>query len=297
MIKLIIKVGSRDSKLAIAQSNIALAEIKKNYSTEFELISMKTTGDMILNKTLDKIGGKGLFIKELNDALFNSKVDICVHSLKDVPMDIDENFPILAYLKRENPLDVLILPKGIKQIDSKLPIGTSSKRRAYQLKNIYPKCYIKPIRGNLITRLKKLDDGEYSALVLAYAGIKRLNLEDRISRVFTEDEILPACCQGIIAIQGLSGKDYPFLKNISHKETEYIAKCERSFVREFDGGCSKPISAYATINGNKIMLKGYYSTDDNSIQIKQTITDDISKYEQIGVLLAKKIKEILNEKR
>ncbi|WP_317368755.1 hydroxymethylbilane synthase [uncultured Tyzzerella sp.] len=291
-----IKIGSRESKLAVEQSNIVIRQLKKHYKNiDIELLTMKTTGDIILNKTLDKIGGKGLFIKELDSALIENKTDISIHSLKDMPVDIDENLPIIAYLKRENPLDVLILPKNHNNIDIKKPIGTSSKRRSFQLEKIYKGYMFKPIRGNIQTRLEKLDSGEYSALVLAYAGIKRLNLEDRIFKVFNSDEILPACGQGIIAIQGKKGQDYSFLEFLNDKNTEYEAKCERAFVRELNGGCSLPICAFATIKNNEILLKGFYADDSNYI-LKEKI-GKIEDYEKIGIDLAKEFKVIINENR
>lgn len=291
-----IKIGSRESKLAVEQANIVIRQLKSQYKNiEIELLTMKTTGDIILDKTLDKIGGKGLFIKELDKALIDNKTDISVHSLKDMPMDIDESLPIIAYLKREIPLDALILPKGINYIDIKKPIGTSSKRRVFQLKKIYKEHSFKPIRGNILTRLEKLDNGEYSALVLAYAGIKRLNLEERIFKIFNNNEILPACGQGIIAIQGKKGKDYSYLDFLNDKNTEYEAKCERAFVRELNGGCSLPICAFATIKNDKIILKGFYA-DNNNYILKEEI-GNIEDYEKIGIDLAKKFKEIINENR
>lgn len=291
-----IKIGSRESKLAVEQANIVIKQLKSQYKNiEIDLLTMKTTGDIILDKTLDKIGGKGLFIKELDKALINNKTDISVHSLKDMPMDIDENLPIITYLKREIPLDVLILPKGINYIDIKKPIGTSSKRRVIQLKKIYKEHSFKPIRGNILTRLENLDNGEYSALVLAYAGIKRLNLEERIFKIFNNNEILPACGQGIIAIQGKKGQDYSYLDFLNDKNTEYEAKCERAFVRELNGGCSLPICAFATIEKDKIILKGFYA-DDNNYILKEKI-GNIEDYEKIGIDLAKKFKEIIDENR
>lgn len=287
-----LRIGSRDSKLAVKQSNMVIDQILKNHKDiDIELITMKTTGDIILDKTLDKIGGKGLFLKELDKALIDNKTDISVHSLKDMPMDIDEDMPILAYLERENPLDVLILPKGKTEIDKTKPIGSSSKRRVLQLEKLYPECYFKPVRGNLQTRLQKLDNGEYSALVLAYAGIKRLGLEDRIFKIFSSEEIIPACGQGIIAVQGKKGQEYPFIKELNNKKAEYEARCERAFVRELDGGCSLPICAYAILEGDEISLTGFYADDNNYIIEKMTSKKE--DFEKIGIELAKKVKELI----
>lgn len=287
-----LRIGSRESKLAVKQSNMVIEEIRKNHKDiDIELITMKTTGDIILDKTLDKIGGKGLFLKELDKALIEDRTDISVHSLKDMPMDLDENMPIVAYLERENPLDVLILPKGKTTIDKTKPIGSSSKRRVIQLEKLYPDCTFEPVRGNLQTRLEKLDNGEFSALVLAYAGIKRLGLEDRIHKVFTSEEIVPACGQGIIAVQGKTGKEYPFLKELNDEKAEYEARCERAFVRELNGGCSLPISAFAVLDNDKINLKGFYADDNN--YIIEELSGSKEDFEEIGIKLAKKVKEMI----
>lgn len=290
-----LKVGSRESKLAIIQSNIVIDKIKEqNKEIDISLITMKTTGDIILDKTLDKIGGKGLFVKEIDNALVNGIIDISVHSLKDIPMQISSELPIISYIKRENPLDVLILPKGKNQIDKTKPIGTSSKRRTIQLQKIYTEHKFKPIRGNLITRLQRLDDGEYSALVLAYAGIKRLGMEHRISRIFTQEEVVPACCQGIIAVQGKKSDKYSFLLPLNDEKTECEAKCERAFVRELNGGCSKPICAFSTISGDGITLTGFYASENEELVIKKTVKGNKKDNEKIAVELAHMFKEIIN---
>lgn len=261
-----IRVGSRESKLAVIQSQIVIDTIKKHHKDlEVELITMKTTGDKILDKTLDKIGGKGLFVKELDKALLNHEIDIAVHSLKDMPMDVKEELPILAYTKREDARDVMILPKGVDVLDETRPIGSSSLRRTLQLKKLYPNMKIEPVRGNVITRLAKLDAGEFSALVLAAAGIKRLGLEERISKEFTVEEILPAAGQGIIAIQGRKGEDYSYLSCINDKESELVATCERAFIKELNGGCTSPVAGYATIIDNIITLNCMYENGEKAV--------------------------------
>ena len=196
-------IGSRESRLAVIQSEMVRDYILSyNKDCEVELLTMKTTGDKILDRTLDKVGGKGLFVKELDKALLEKKSQLSVHSLKDMPMEVPEELPLLAFSKREDPRDVLVLPEGIKELDESKPIGCSSLRRTLQLKELYPNMEFKSVRGNVQTRLKKLDEGQYSALVLAAAGLKRLKLENRISRYFEPEEVLPAAGQGILAIQG-----------------------------------------------------------------------------------------------
>ncbi len=287
-----IRVGSRESKLAVLQSQIVIDIIKKNCPEyEIELVTMKTTGDKILDRTLDKVGGKGLFVKELDRALLEKEVDITVHSLKDVPMIINDEIPISAYTKCECPYDVLVLPRDKNEIDFSKPIGSSSMRRAIQLKKIYPMADIKPIRGNVITRLKKLDDGEYSALVLAQAGLNRLGFQDRISKVFTDIEIIPAAGQGVIAVQARKGENYDFLRYINDVNSEICAKAERAFVRELDGGCSSPIAAFAKINGDEITITGLFA-DDKTTEI-QKISGNINDGETLGLELARRIKEVI----
>ena len=194
-------IGSRESKLAVVQSEMVKKAIEDSHEDiEVEIYTMKTTGDKILDRTLDKIGGKGLFVKELDKALLDRKTDISVHSLKDMPMEVPKELPLLAFSKREDPRDVLVLPQGVHTLDKTKPIGCSSLRRILQLKELYPDMECKSVRGNVQTRLKKLDSGEYSALILAAAGLKRLGLEARISRYFQPEEMIPAAGQGILAV-------------------------------------------------------------------------------------------------
>lgn len=252
-------VGSRESKLAVIQSEMVIKAIKEyDDNIDVELVTMKTTGDIILDKTLDKIGGKGLFVKELDKALMDRRADLTVHSLKDMPMEVPAELPLLAFSKREDPRDALILPEGVSEIDFERPIGCSSLRRKLQLEKLFPEASFKPIRGNVQTRLAKLDRGEYSAIVLAYAGIKRLGLEERVSRLFSTEEILPAACQGILVVQGRAGYEVPYLAEFTDEEAKLTALAERSYVRTLDGGCSSPVAAYACVDGDEITIKGFY---------------------------------------
>ena len=174
-----VRIGTRESKLAVIQSRI-VGDYLTSLGIKYELVKMKTTGDKILDKTLDKIGGKGLFVKELDHALLEGRSDISVHSLKDMPMELPEELPIIAFSEREDPRDVLVLPEGATEIDFSKPIGSSSFRRRIQIEKLYPQAKVESVRGNVQTRLKKLDEGQYGALVLAAAGLIRLGLEDRI---------------------------------------------------------------------------------------------------------------------
>ena len=294
-----ITVGSRESKLAVIQSNIVIDALKNSHpEINVELLTMKTTGDIILDKTLDKIGGKGLFVKELDKALIDGRADLTVHSLKDMPMQISDELPIVAFSKREDPRDVLVLPKGVDMLDRSKPIGSSSKRRQLHLKKLYPDMEVKPIRGNLQTRLKKLDDGEFSAIVLAYAGLKRLGLENRASKVFSPSEMVPAACQGILAVQSRTDFDVRLLKDFNDEETKSIAMAERSFVTELDGGCNSPVAAFAEIENGNITLTGFY-VDEYENQLTKTVTgplkDGVALGRQLAQNMKRKLKEMRNE--
>lgn len=289
--KKIIKVGSRDSKLAVLQTQIVIDEIKRhNPELEIELTTMKTTGDLILDRTLDAIGGKGLFVKELDRALLDGRVDITVHSLKDLPMEQDPRLPVVAFSARGNPFDALVLPQGASEIDFSKPIGCAGARRRIQLQKLFPDCTVAPIRGNVITRLQKLDSGEYSALVLAAAGLERLNLQTRISRIFTPEEILPSAGQGVLAVQVRADFPIDFLAKIDDQDARDTILCERAFVKALDGGCSSPVAAYATLDGENIALTGLY-VDENNNFTTAVIVGCRKDGESLGATLAKNMKE------
>ena len=284
-------IGTRESLLALIQSEIIKEYIEtQRPDAEVALLKMKTTGDKILDRTLDKVGGKGLFVKELDRALLEKRSDLSVHSLKDLPMEVSEELPVLAYSKREDPRDVLVLPKGASELDFSKPIGSSSKRRVLQLKKLYPEAEFASVRGNIQTRLKKLDSGEYSGLILAAAGLKRLGLESRISRYFEPEEVIPSAGQGILAVQGRAGEDYEYLNGYSDEESTYTAICERAFVRELDGGCSSPIAAFARIQDGQISLTGLYCEEDSDIFRKGEKRGPVGEAKSLGVALAQELK-------
>lgn len=285
-------IGSRESNLAVIQSKIVRDYIcENNNEVAPELLTMKTTGDKILDRTLDKIGGKGLFVKELDKALLAGQTDLCVHSLKDMPMEIPEDLPVVAYSKREDPRDVLVLPKGVKELDLTKPIGSSSLRRILQLKKLYPEAEFKSIRGNVESRLAKLDSGEYSGIVLAAAGLKRLGLEERISRYFTIEEMIPAAGQGILAVQGRKGETYPYLEGFQDEQAKYAAIAERAFVRELNGGCSSPVAAHGVITKEEICLWGLYYKEETGEYFTGNIRGACSEAEALGIALAHRLKE------
>lgn len=284
-------IGSRDSKLAVIQSNMVLDYLKSQDAPDVKLVTMKTTGDMILDKTLDKIGGKGLFVKELDRALVMGEVDLTVHSLKDMPMEISDEIPIIAFSKREDPRDCLILAEGLTKLDISRPIGCASKRRTVQLQKLYPEADIRPIRGNVQTRLRKLDSGEYGAIVLAVAGIKRLGLDERIHKIFSTEEVIPAAGQGILAVQGRKNRGYSYLDGFEDREGRIAALGERAFVRELDGGCSSPVCAYCTVKKEEVTIKGLYVDDSNNVYIDQ-VSGKAKDVEELGKSLARRLKEV-----
>lgn len=291
-VRRVIRIGSRESKLAVTQSQIVIEAIQKAHKEiEIELVTMKTTGDIILNKSLEKVGGKGLFVKELDIALREGKIDLSVHSLKDMPMEIPVDLPLIGFSKREDPRDVLILKEGF-HIDTDVGIiGSSSKRRILQLKCLYPNLEYKIIRGNVQTRLRKLEEEDYSGTVLALAGIKRLGLESVVSKVLSTNEMIPAAGQGILAVQGRSGEDYSFLDSFFSKESAIISSCERAFVTALNGGCTSPIAGYAQVKGNEIELRGLYCEEDSEEMHIGTIHGDCKDAVKLGETLAKKLKK------
>lgn len=287
-----LRIGSRESRLAVIQSRMVMEAIAKaEPAAELELVTMKTTGDKILDKTLDKIGGKGLFVRELDQALREGKVDFTVHSLKDMPMEVPEDLPLAAFSSREDPRDVLVLPEGVAELDPTKPIGCSSRRRQLQLKKLFPHVDIQPVRGNVQTRLAKLEAGQFSALVLAAAGLKRLGLTNRISRYFESEEILPAAGQGILVVQTRKGMNTDCLRLMHDEKTACCAKAERAFVRELNGGCSSPVAAHATVDGETLILTGFYVSPDETIQRKGSIRGGVPDAETLGRTLARLLKE------
>lgn len=300
----VIKIGTRESRLAVVQAEVLAAYIRRFCKgKEAELVTMKTTGDKILDRTLDKVGGKGLFVKELDSALRKGSTDISVHSLKDVPMEVAGDLPILGVSAREDARDALVLPLGEAELNFAQPLGTSSPRRAMQLGRLFPQMEIKSVRGNVQTRLAKLDRGEYSGLVLAAAGLKRLGLEERISRYFTVEEMIPAAGQGILAIQGRQGEDYGYLEGFFDEKAAYCAAAERSFVRALGGGCSSPIAAYAKIvpagngtgaensGGEEVLtLTGLYAREDGWEYKTASAAGKKEEAERLGEALAREIR-------
>lgn len=291
-----LRVGSRDSKLAVMQTELVLEQIHKRHpEVTIELVTLKTTGDLILDKTLDKIGGKGLFVKELDAALLEGRIDLSVSSLKDLPMEENPELPVVCYAKRGDARDALVLPENTLHQPVGQNIGSSSARRQLQLKALFPDAAVSSVRGNIVTRLAKLDRGEYSALILASAGLKRAGLAHRISRIFSPEEMLPAAGQGTLAVQARADFDASFFDGIHDVPTMYTALAERAFVRALNGGCSSPIAAYAAVQGQEMKLTGLHYSEASGRHVVRSIVGDVRQAELLGEQLAVLCKKELEE--
>jgi hydroxymethylbilane synthase len=262
---------------------------------EFEFVTMKTTGDVILDRNLDEVGGKGLFVKELDIGLRSGQIDFAVHSLKDMPMITPEDLPIVSYTKRENPFDALVMPTGDQDIDLTKPFGCSSARRKLQLEKLYPGVTVKGIRGNVLLRLQKVDSSDYAATILACAGLRRLGLQHRISKIFSENEMIPAAGQGILAVQARAGEDYTYLSCVDDAAARIASMAENAFIRRLDGGCSSPIAAYANITGADVRLYGLHYDEESGNHITGTMTMPCKDAEKLGLTLAEQLQSRLRE--
>ncbi len=285
-----VRIGSRESLLAVRQAEIIRDQILRLCpETEVEIVTMKTTGDKILDKSLAKIGGKGLFVKELDRALMDGRIDIAVHSLKDVPMEENPDFPILACGRREDPRDVLLLKPGLHKLPEDGVVGTSSSRRMIQMKRLFPGCSFRGIRGNVQTRLRKLETEGYDGTLLAAAGLNRLDMAHVIGKYFSVDEIIPAAGQGILAVQGRKDARWEWLDQINDRDARAAAEAERQFIRAVGGDCTSPCAAHAQIHGSELKLTGLYYRENSEDYATDTIISEISKARQAGEELAQKM--------
>ncbi len=272
-----IKIGTRKSKLALAQTNMVVNEIKKYFpSINIEVVHFTTKGDKVLNKPLINIGGKGVFVTEIEDALLNKEIDLAVHSAKDLPLKLQDNLTISAVLTRGNYRDTLVTVKG-KEIDfsKETVIGTGSNRRKLAFKNLYPNATFKDIRGNVDTRLNKLYNGEYDGIILAMAGLERLDLLSDSRFTFTPfdyKEFVPAPCQGIIAIESRNNDLTEILSKINHKDTFYSFQTERHILNILNADCGMPLGAYSFVENNKINV--VYTRDSKEIITKSDLIEN-----------------------
>lgn len=307
MSKRVIKVVSRDSALAMWQTQFVIDCLRKVTDCyEFEIVSLKTKGDKILDVSLAKIGDKGLFTKELEDGLLSGEMDFAVHSLKDIPTVLPDGLQLSAMLTRHNPADVLIsekyasfdaLPQGAK-------VGTSSLRRKAQLLHKRPDLNIQDLRGNVNTRMRKLKEENFDGIILAAAGVERMEWKDAITEELSYDVCLPAVSQGVIAVETRSNDSeiIALVQLIHDKESEICVTAERALLRALEGGCQIPIAGYAHIEGMEVVLDGLVGTIDGTTIIREQARGHITQAELVGEQLAEKLstkggKEILEQIR
>ncbi|GLI53890.1 hydroxymethylbilane synthase [Thermodesulfovibrio yellowstonii] len=306
-----IVIGTRGSKLALWQANWVKDKLQTLYpELKVEIEKIKTTGDKILDAPLAKIGGKGLFVKEIEEALLSKRVDLAVHSMKDVPTEIPEGLQISAICEREDPRDVFISKEGIllKELPQGAVVGTSSLRRTVQLKALRSDLVIKPLRGNVDTRIRKLREGEFHAIVLAMAGLKRMGFEDIVTQPFPEDLMIPAIGQGAIGIETRIDDDFvnERIKHLNHEETAICITAERAFLSVMGGGCQVPLACHARIinlqpSAFSLKLVGIIGDPEDKIPIiRGSCEGSLSQAERLGADLAKELlkrggKEILEK--
>ena len=294
-----VKIVSRKSQLALVQTHWVQGELQKYFpDINFEVHTMSTQGDKILDVALAKIGDKGLFTKELEVSMLSKETDIAVHSLKDLPTKLPEGLILGCVTERENPADALVVHEKYKDCQlATLPagavIGTSSLRRLAQLRHHYPHLEFKDVRGNLNTRLAKLDAGEYDALILAAAGLQRLEMGDRIHQIIPPEISLHAVGQGALGIECRDGDEsiLNILKTLQDQPTAYRCYAERSFLRELEGGCQVPIGVNTEITGDQLTLTGMVASLDGKTLIKDVVKGLATDAENIGIELANKLKE------
>ena len=292
-----ITIGSRGSKLALLYAQKAKDTIVKVTNLRDEDVQIKaitTKGDQIQDTRLSEIGGKGLFSSNIEKELQDKNIDIAVHALKDLPAIETKGLITDTFLERTDPSEILISEnkKKLRELNSKAIIGTSSFRREYQIKKIRPDINCKLIRGNVDTRLKKLKDGMYDAIILSYAGIKYLELEKEISEIFSADEIIPSAGQGIIALQCREDDQeiLSILKQINHTKTYQRAHAERNILKVLEGDCETAVGAYSKIDGDNITVEAELFSLDGSQRFYEKQTSNVKKFKEIGLEIGKILK-------
>lgn len=289
-----IKIATRKSPLALWQANYVAEKLKQYHPTlTIELVTMTTKGDKILDAPLAKIGGKGLFVKELEVAMLSKEADIAVHSMKDVPMFFPEGLVLHTICPREQPFDAFVSNhfKTIKDLPAGAVVGTSSLRRKSQLKALRPDLLIRDLRGNVGTRLAKLDAGEYDAIILAAAGLIRLDKEHRIAEIIASEIILPAVGQGAVGIECREDdvNIQNLLKPLHCEKTACRVYAERAMNERLNGGCQVPIAGFAVLEGNQLKLQGLVASENGDEIIKKQQTGCVDQYREIGLNVAEKL--------
>lgn len=289
-----IVIASRESLLAMWQAKFIQKCLGELYpQTEISILGMTTRGDQILDQSLSKIGGKGLFIKELEQALEDGRADIAVHSMKDMPMNVPEGFKLAAITEREDPRDAFVSNQytSLQELPEGSIVGTSSLRRESQLRAQFPHLKVQPLRGNVQTRLRKLDEGQYAAIILAAAGLKRLELSDRITALLDPEQSLPAVGQGALGIECRADRDdlVELLRPLHHMETAYCVEAERSMSRVLGGSCQVPLGAFAEIVDGTLQLRGFVAQPDGT----RVVSDALNGKPEAGIKMGQELAEKL----
>ena len=290
-----IVIATRESALAMWQARHVQARIAALYpGIEIEILGMTTEGDRKLGSSLAKIGGKGLFVKELEDALASGRADIAVHSMKDVPMDLLPGHVIAAVPERADPRDAFVSHRysDIAGLPAGARVGTSSLRRESQLRAARPDVAVEPLRGNVQTRLRKLDEGQYDGILLAAAGLQRLNLQERIRALLAPERSLPAAGQGALAVECRAARDdvLALLEPLNHAPTAAAVRAERAVARTLAGSCNVPLAAYAEVAEDRLRLRAYVGSPDGTRVVRGSREGTVSDAEEIGVALARELR-------
>lgn len=292
--KEILRIATRQSPLALWQANFVKAELEKYHpNLTVELVTMVTKGDVILDTPLAKIGGKGLFVKELELALLEERADIAVHSMKDVPMSFPEGLGLAVICEREDPRDAFVSNRyaSLAELPEGAIVGTSSLRRQCQLMAAYPHLTVKSLRGNVGTRLSKLDNGEYDAIILASAGLIRLGMPERIKSFISVEDSLPAAGQGAVGIETRVNDTHVlnYLAKLNHNPTACCVMAERAMNTRLQGGCQVPIGGFATLNGEELELNALVGSLDGSTIIRASGKAHQRDAEQLGIRIAEQL--------
>lgn len=297
MSKKVVKVGTRDSILAMWQTQFVVDELKKvTDQYEFEIISLKTKGDKILDVALAKIGDKGLFTKELEVGLLAGEIDFAVHSMKDMPTALPEGLQISSMLKRHNPADAFVSDKynSFMELPEGAKVGTSSLRRRAQLLHARPDLDIHDLRGNVQTRMRKMRDENFDGIILAAAGLERLEMFDEIKEELSYDICLPAVSQGVIGVETRENDEeiIALVQLVNDKQAEICVKAERALLKSLEGGCQIPIGAYAELTEDTVVLEGMVGSLDGKTIIREKISGTREQCEELGVTLANRLSEL-----
>ena len=300
----VIRLGSRGSTLALWQAEHVRAEVERRTGRTVEITKIKTTGDVILDVPLSKVGGKGLFVKEIEEALLSNRIDLAVHSMKDVPTDLPGGLEISCITRREDPRDAFLSVRHARFEDLAVGalVGTSSLRRQTQLLSLRPDLTIGQLRGNLDSRIRKMEEGRYDAIILAAAGLRRLGWENKIRQYIPIDVSIPAIGQGALGIEIRSddGSTRAAVAFLNDRETSLAVRAERGFLKRLEGGCQVPIAAHGTVDGDTVVLSGLIGKPDGSLILRGSRSGLVSDPGAVGVALAEELlsqggREILDE--